>query len=601
VTTIGLLASWAAALFAGWAFVGGLSAVSRGRVAHLSARRALLAATVSAAAATASLLGLLLTGDVTVSYVARSISTNLPSPYRVAALWALPSGAVLPTAVVAGIATLWTTRSRLSPLGVAAGAGVVVALLASSLAADPFATLPWTPADGLGLASSLRHPWSAIGGAGLSLAMGAAARLMVVAADGLGDGRSRPEPRLGDFSAPLLSLALLGAAAWSAGVGGFLAGGPHPPIPPAAWGAGAIAPFVTAVLACRAWAERSSPEARLATALGLSGVTGAFLLRSVDTSAGGGSALTVLVVLSLGTSAAGAAMATQQTPSWVMRWLSHAGILLLVAASGSGIWLAGGGLRWMPTLAQWLLVTGGAALVVATGARAGGGWPPLLLLAGGAGVGATVGIWLAPGTSPSVGWGVLAGLAASAIVLATTSPLEPTRTRRWSIAMSLLALALASVAAAGEERARPLSLNIASGGQASVALVLGAPIAIAHQGVSRYQDETSHVLAIAVEPSRAGRPLPLASVEQREFIDARDEPLGPAVFRPAVIHAGLEAVRVRLTGIDRGEGARLEVTAVPFEIGWALAVVSLVVSSVLALVSPVTRAPLAGSSTPELE
>ena len=58
---------------------------------------------------------LLSTGDFTVDYVARSITSNLSAPYRIAALWNLPAGAVLPTAAFVALAGwMASRRSRTS-------------------------------------------------------------------------------------------------------------------------------------------------------------------------------------------------------------------------------------------------------------------------------------------------------------------------------------------------------------------------------------------------------------------------------------------------------------------------------------------------------
>jgi hypothetical protein len=126
MATVGLLASWGAALFAAWAFVGGMIGITPGHPARRSAERALVASAIAAAVATAALVQLLLAGDVTIAYVARSIATNLPNGYRVAALWNLPSGAVLPTATLAALVGGIATARAHSSLGVAAVGAIVL-------------------------------------------------------------------------------------------------------------------------------------------------------------------------------------------------------------------------------------------------------------------------------------------------------------------------------------------------------------------------------------------------------------------------------------------------------------------------------------------
>ena len=74
------------------------------RIRSMKARTLLTAVgAVAAAVATTALGALLLMGNVTVRYVARTITTSLVPGYRAAALWQLPGGAVLPAATLAAL------------------------------------------------------------------------------------------------------------------------------------------------------------------------------------------------------------------------------------------------------------------------------------------------------------------------------------------------------------------------------------------------------------------------------------------------------------------------------------------------------------------
>lgn len=570
----GLLASWAAALFAAWAFIGGLTAQPPGHPARRSAARALVASGVAAAAATAALLALLLSGDVTISFVARTIALNVPAPYRVAALWSLPAGAVLPTAAMVAIAGVFATARARSSLGIAAAGAIVMALCAASLAAAPFATLPWVPTEGLGLTPALQHPWSVLGRVALSVAIALGAAGVVEAADHLADGTQPGRPAPGASTITVLTLAALAVAMFGTARGAFAAGVAQSPVPPAAWG-GALVPAMVALVF--AWqGDRRHGAASFSIALGALGLMSVVLL-GIQPRAGGVPAVAVFAVVSLGAAASGAAAAVARGASGWARALAVVAIIALAGGAAATLWLAGGGGQWMGTAAQWMLVAGGIA--TALGGVASGGASmrrALWALPVGGVAGGALGLWLAPLHSPALGWSLLAGL-----LLAVAVVQLATRERgldRLPTILCTLAAAGVSLGAAGEGQPLTSSLALAGGARGEVAMRLGAPVALAHQGVSRYQDRNAHVVAVALEPWRDARPRPLLSVEQREYVDSRDESLGPAVARPAILAGVGEDLRVQLLDVTADEGIRVQLTVVPFASCWTLALALLAVA-----------------------
>lgn len=599
MATVGLLASWGAALFAAWAFIGGMIGITPEHPARRSAERALVASAIAAAVATAALVQLLLAGDVTIAYVARSIATNLANGYRVAALWNLPSGAVLPTATLAALVGGITTARARSSLGVAAVGAIVMALVAASLAAAPFSTLPWVPTEGLGLSPALQHPMAVAGRVALSFAIAAATGLVALAADRL----ASPHATVGALASAAdvdahdqhattvvagLAVTCIAVAMWSTARGSFATGTAASPASLSAWGGALIPALVSAVFALLA--RKRGGTGLLAAALGALGLLSAVLLGRSAPRAGGW-ALDAFALLSLAAAATGAAAAVDRARGTLPRVLDFTAILLLTAGAGASLWLVGGGLQWLGTFAQWCLVMGLAAGIAADGiVRPASRW--LVLSCGVAG--AALGLWLGPVSAPTTGWSIVAGLALGAAVAEIAAP--QLRARSLAAGVRLLALALAALASAGEGRATSSIVELSGGGTTTVATRFGAPLLLSHQGISRYQDGNAHVAALALEPSRGGRAQAIVSTDRREYVDSRDEILGPPTTRPVIVPAGVEEVRITVDKLDRDERAQLRLTVVPFGWAWPLSVVTLVLASLLQVRPRSARATLPAST-----
>ena len=583
---VGLFASWGAALFAAWAFVGGLAGTTPGHPARRSAERALVAAAIAAAVATAALVQLLLAGDVTISYVARSIATNLPNGYRVAALWNLPAGAVLPTATLAALAGGLATAHARSSLGVAAVGAIVMALMAASLAAMPFDTLPWTPTEGLGLSPTLQHPMSVAGRVALSCAVAAATALVALAADHLSEPAgsavaSSSERVSGDRSldaAPVMAgmtLALVALVMWAVARGGYATGGAPSPAPPTAWG-GALVPALVSV-AFAAVAARTGGTAFFAAALGALGLLSAVLLGR-DVPRAGGWAMDAFALTSLVAAASGAAVAVRRARGRGARLLALLSIVLLAVGSAATRGIAGAAPSWVAGAATWSLVWGLAAAVAADGtASPYARWLLPAFAVAGAALGAT--LW-----SPdllAMGWCTVAGLALGAAV----SALVPRATLRAPLTTVArpLAIALAALAAAGESRSATTVVTLTGGGRTTVAMHFGPPLVLSHQGISRYEIGNAHVAALALEPSRGGSPMAIVTTDRREYVDGRDEILGPPTTRPVIVAFALEELRIAVDDVRPDEGARLRLTVAPLALAWPLALIVLALAALLGL------------------
>jgi len=199
-------------------------------------------------------------------------------------------------------------------------------------------------------------------------------------------------------------------------------------------------------------------------------------------------------------------------------------------------------------------------------------------------------------TSALAGLGqVVPGLAAQALTLmaliagvyAALARQRGAASRRLSLP-SVLALCslgvLATSGALGQRRAM-VTQRVASGQTAQLG---GARVA--HQGLSRYEAERAHVLAVALE--REGASPQLARAEQREYFDSRGTLVGDVVEPPAVFRGFWQTTYVWLEGVEAGDAVRLRASTVLFDAGWWIAVALACLAAVLAWLA--RPAPTAG-------
>jgi len=586
---LGLMTSWATALFAGWALVAGLAADAPQHPMRRSAERALVASAIAALIATSALLVLLVTGDFSVSYVARSITANLARPYRIAAIWNAPAGAVLPTASAAAFAGWLIARRARSTLATAAVAAVVVALSAASLAATPFATLPWLPTDGLGLRAALQHPLSIVGAGALALAIaGATARLAATASDlAMAPEPARAVTPRHDASAPIdpftadpalvLTLASLAIALWGSARGAFETGVASSPSPLAGANGALLAALCATILA---WLARSDGvAASFAGALGAVGVLSAVLLGALPRS-GAPWTVGLFPLVSLVACAGGAVAAAFEEGEPLARALRVVAALLLGAGGLAALLLTDASAGSRQGAVPWLVAAGGLLLVGAPGVRVGAkrrpvAWILLLSIAG-----AAVAFALRPAAPVAMVWSALAaGATALGIAHLRARTIAGARA-----AVLAFALAFASLAAAGEGWATGSAVTVAGGATTTVRTRIGADFALAHQGISRYEDGNAHVEALALEVSRSARHLALLSADRREYVDSRDELLGPTIHRPAVLSTWLQELRVHVDDVTADEQATMRVSVAPLARGWSIALIALVLLAASLLV-----------------
>lgn len=602
MATLGLFASWATALFAGWALVAALAADTPAHPVRQSAERALLASALAAFVAAIALAALLAAGDFTISYVARSATRNLAASYRLAALWNLPAGAVLPTASLVAIGGWIVARRATSALATAAVAAVVVALCAASLAASPFATLPWRPTDGLGLRPALQHPLSVVGAISLSVAVATAAARLAAAASSLASAPSVIRTRVSSAAerlpiagassdpAMVLTAAALAIACWSTARGTFMAGVTASPSPIGGNSGAFVAAVTTLVLAWRGM--RGSAAARFASSLGLVGILSALLLGAYPRP---GSAVTSILfpVLSLLVSAGGAMAAEWENDAMLERVPGVLAALAFALAGSGAMRMMGAGSLAGAEHVNLSLALGSVCLVAAEGARHAASerrqsvWVALASLAGG-GIAVVLASRTPTGAAGpvmttaliSVAWSAVAGGAVALMIVSVSR-----RTlREVKGALVALAVAFAALAAAGEGWATGSATAVAGGATLTAAAPIGADFVIAHQGISRYEDGNAHVEGVALDVSRGERHVALLSADRREYVDSRGELLGPATSRPAILTTPLQELRVHLDDVAADETASVRVVVAPLALAWLAAPICLVLLSASLLV-----------------
>ena len=134
-----------------------------------SARHGVFATTALVVGAAVSLLWLLANDRFEVRYVAENSRLDQPLVYKLSALWGGMAGSLLLWTLVLCLYSAlaaWVNRNRhpaLMPYVYAVCMATALFFLATQLfAADPFATLPFTPQDGRGLNPLLQNPAMAI-------------------------------------------------------------------------------------------------------------------------------------------------------------------------------------------------------------------------------------------------------------------------------------------------------------------------------------------------------------------------------------------------------------------------------------------------------
>ena len=129
-----------------------------------SGERGIHAASCFAALSIGGLGYALAVGDLTYRYVVNWTSASTPLPYRLAAVWAGPSGSLLVWALLLGIGTSAAAASLPRGGSLRAWTAALLALLAAAVLAmaafytNPFARLAFPPDDGRGIALEWMRP-----------------------------------------------------------------------------------------------------------------------------------------------------------------------------------------------------------------------------------------------------------------------------------------------------------------------------------------------------------------------------------------------------------------------------------------------------------
>lgn len=162
---LGDLSLWLALLLAAWG--AGLSvagAVTQRADLSASGERGVHATAVFTALAIAGVSWALIIGDLTYRFVASWTSSYAPLPYRIAAVWSGPPGAMMLWALVLAVGTSVAAARlpRPSPLRAWTVALLAVMLLAvvatTCIDAQPFARLAFSPDDGRGMPLEWMRP-----------------------------------------------------------------------------------------------------------------------------------------------------------------------------------------------------------------------------------------------------------------------------------------------------------------------------------------------------------------------------------------------------------------------------------------------------------
>lgn len=534
MSEIGALATWSALVLGAWTFIAALAASADRPQLQRSAARALVMSGLFAAMSVVVLGMLLWRGDVSISYVARTIAHNLPVPYRLAALLSAPAGAVLATAaLVAGFGFVATHRRR-TPLGISTIGATIVALLAASVADSPFAVLPWLPADGLGMSPAMQHPAAVFARVALSFGTGCLAAAAATAADTLDSpSGSRSDPPV----LPWLraALAALAVSALLAGEAMVVSGDGSTLAPFAAW-RGVLVPSIVAIVLALGASRGTAPPQRLMVAtLSALGLTTVALLGtgggSLGTTVRGAFAVTCLLL---------AGWSAFPRPSEWGRDASRGvvaliGVVLLVVAGG------------------WAIATGALSQVTGTG------------------------------MNPGVAWSLVLGtaFAAAGVHRDTESIRSRPGLETWLSGGVLFSLGLATL---GGALSVSSTIRLASGATSTIRAPLGGESTIAHQGVSRFEASNSHVVALAAEVTRAGSSR-LLSPERREYVDSRDAPLGQVVSRAGVGRGLVADTRLAILDVAADDTVTLRVQVVPLALAWRLAALLLAIGAVAPLVA----------------
>lgn len=523
MTLAGVAATWSALILAVIALLTALGASSERPYLRDLASRALFASAFASLSAAITLGVLLAQTRLDVAFVAAHVTRNMAVSDRVATMLTAPSGSALPTAALVAALGALRARRRRECVGLAVSAATALALVAASVAAEPFQRLSWQPAEGLGVLPWLVDNASVLGRIALMGAIATASLIAAYAADDLAE-EAQSRDASGDAARLTTLAALLAIGIVSSSIGAFSAGGAPSPAPVTPFARYLLVALLTSTLATRAHA--SSPLAALLGGVGGVGLlVGALLLN--------GAPRPSLPVFLFCTAAV----------------LAAAGGSLVVSHSR-----ARGAAFWWRALLDFGLAVAAISMLW---------WPPDARRS------ESISVWSAVGATIAYGVHVWWRLAL---------------TRPTAQLFLLLALALTSLAALGERLSTTREFALAGGERVIVDGSGENALSIEHQGLSRFERPTAHVEALGLGVHARGIAR-LIVAERRDYVDTRQNPIALGVARPAVTHIGVTELRVVLDSVGADERATVSVTLAPFAWGWLAAVMVAVVAALISWVA----------------
>lgn len=227
--------------------------------------------------------------------------------------------------------------------------------------------------------------------------------------------------------------------------------------------------------------------------------------------------------------------------------------------------------RW--TIVAWLLAT--AALATEQHARAA------------IGITAQEAVSLGSSRSGLLLWLALAALLhrrlREAIVRGGGAAVARGLGRGWHAHAAHVGAALVIASFALHVAARRVSLTLPPGEAVAATDVFGRSWRFVQQGVSRFDEPTHDIMALAVEVTDPGGDTRLLSPAWRAYRTPLGEPLGEPVAMRAGWRTVLQDVRVVLEQATTGEAAQVRVSFIPLAVLWPLGIALMVVSGIASL------------------
>lgn len=110
---------------------------------------------------------------------------------------------------------------------------------------------------------------------------------------------------------------------------------------------------------------------------------------------------------------------------------------------------------------------------------------------------------------------------------------------------------------------KEFDITLAPGGRFEAVDPYGHRWRFTSQGVSQFEALNRRVVALAIEPARDGRPMPLIRTEKRQHVDSRGAPTFEPSTEVGIQSSFRQDVYVVLVGVTNGETAEVRITFNP--------------------------------------